>query len=502
MYSEKVLDHFKNPRNQGVIENADAVGQEGNPVCLLPQEKIFLNSKFEDIEKIDNGFVVFSHDSSKNKIINKSIRSYKGGIITLKNCLGKISLTPEHLVLAIKLSKHYNFFRTKHKRELIPSWYHAGQLEKRDVVLYPLLKETKKTEFIKIDASKNKHDFNSRQIPSRVAVSSLLLKLFGYFIAEGNIQSQPSKTYISFTLNIKEREIIEDIKMISKKIFGLDVVIKEKPKANTTVVYLYNAQLARFFKELFGNGAENKNLPEFIMSLPLEKQKSLIRGLWAGDGYVNLNRVGPRAGYATISYQLAQQIKNLLLRQKIVCSIYVEPEKKIGTVKHKRAYRIHVGQRDSLIKLGKILKMKYSPQSYQSISSWFDDDYFYTPVTDIKKMNYRGKVCNIEVEQAHSFVSDAFCLHNCGDIMKMYLKIKDNRIDDIKFETLGCAAAIAVSSALTEMVKGKTLDQAAAVTKEDVVDDLGGLPAIKVHCSMLGVDALHQAINNFKSHNT
>ncbi len=86
----------------------------------------------------------------------------------------------------------------------------------------------------------------------------------------------------------------------------------------------------------------------------------------------------------------------------------------------------------------------------------------------------------------------------CGDIMKIYLKIKDDKIDDIKFETLGCAAAISVSSALTEMVKGKTLDEAEKMTKDDVVEYLGGLPAVKVHCSMLGVDALHAAIMSYK----
>jgi len=89
----------------------------------------------------------------------------------------------------------------------------------------------------------------------------------------------------------------------------------------------------------------------------------------------------------------------------------------------------------------------------------------------------------------------------CGDVMKIYLKIKNDKIEDIKFETLGCAAAIAVSSALTDMVKGKTLEQALKVTKDNIVEDLGGLPAPKVHCSMLGVEALHEAIKNYKSHN-
>ena len=92
----------------------------------------------------------------------------------------------------------------------------------------------------------------------------------------------------------------------------------------------------------------------------------------------------------------------------------------------------------------------------------------------------------------------------CGDVMKMYLKIGRKKsgeefVEDIKFETLGCVAAIAVSSALTEIVKGKTLDEALKVNKDNIVEGLGGLPALKIHCSMLGVDALHQAIKNYQS---
>lgn len=90
----------------------------------------------------------------------------------------------------------------------------------------------------------------------------------------------------------------------------------------------------------------------------------------------------------------------------------------------------------------------------------------------------------------------------CGDVMKIYLKIVadksgEKKIKDIKFETLGCAAAISVSSVLTDMAKGKTLADAMNITKDQIVEDLGGLPPIKIHCSMLGVEALHQAISNY-----
>ena len=89
----------------------------------------------------------------------------------------------------------------------------------------------------------------------------------------------------------------------------------------------------------------------------------------------------------------------------------------------------------------------------------------------------------------------------CGDIMKMYLKIKDNVIEDIKFETLGCVAAIANSSITTEMAKGKTLDEVKNMTKSDIVAELGGLPETKIHCSVLALDALHEAIAKYEEGN-
>jgi nitrogen fixation NifU-like protein len=87
----------------------------------------------------------------------------------------------------------------------------------------------------------------------------------------------------------------------------------------------------------------------------------------------------------------------------------------------------------------------------------------------------------------------------CGDAMKIYIKVKDGVITDAKFKTFGCGAAIAVSSMVTEMVKGKTLDEALAISKEAVANELGGLPPQKMHCSNLGSDALKKAIEDYRS---
>ncbi len=87
----------------------------------------------------------------------------------------------------------------------------------------------------------------------------------------------------------------------------------------------------------------------------------------------------------------------------------------------------------------------------------------------------------------------------CGDLMTIFLKIKDARIEDIKFMTFGCGAAIASSSMATELIKGKTLDEAASLSKQAIADALDGLPPIKMHCSVLATEAIEAALNEYYS---
>jgi len=85
----------------------------------------------------------------------------------------------------------------------------------------------------------------------------------------------------------------------------------------------------------------------------------------------------------------------------------------------------------------------------------------------------------------------------CGDMMTIYIKVKDNRIVDVKFKTFGCGAAIATSSMITELAKGKTLEEAMKIARGDVADALDGLPRVKMHCSNLAADGLHAAIEDY-----
>jgi nitrogen fixation NifU-like protein len=89
----------------------------------------------------------------------------------------------------------------------------------------------------------------------------------------------------------------------------------------------------------------------------------------------------------------------------------------------------------------------------------------------------------------------------CGDIMKIYLKVEENIITDIKFKTFGCGSAIASSSMATEMIKGKTVEEAWELSNKAVAEALDGLPPVKMHCSVLAEEAIHKAINDYRKNN-
>ncbi|HZJ03231.1 MAG TPA: Fe-S cluster assembly scaffold protein NifU [Thermoleophilia bacterium] len=87
----------------------------------------------------------------------------------------------------------------------------------------------------------------------------------------------------------------------------------------------------------------------------------------------------------------------------------------------------------------------------------------------------------------------------CGDMMRITIKVKDERLEDVKFQTLGCGAAVATSSMVTEMAIGKTLEEAEDISNKSVAKSLGGLPPAKMHCSNLAADGLHEAIKDYRS---
>lgn len=496
MYSKKVLQLFKNPHNMGEIKNADGIGKVGNPVCLPPETIVHIHNSLESIKTIKKDSKVLGHEGSYNRVLKTFKRKYDGHLVEVKNKLGLTSLTPEHMVLAVKVPKTQHFSRYRNKKRLPVAWHHASDLERGDVVLYPIMKEAVDKDFLNFEQKKKKWDHRSIKIPEKIPLNEDFLRLAGYYISEGHLKDKVTKTYVCFSFGVKEEKLADDAVYIVKKVFRIDAKKKIKKRINTIVVEVDNVWTTRLFKKLFGVGADKKRIPRELMLLPPEKQKSLIYGLWKGDGYFNSKK--PRAGYSTISKELCHQLKILLLRQKIVPSIYVEKEKERKGVKHRKAYRIHIGERTSLKNLAKILRLKFKIDKKPRTDSWFNKDHLFIPISRIRKIQYDGVVHNLEIKNARSYLTESLALHNCGDVMYVYIKVKDDKIKDIKVKTFGCIAAIATSSLTTDLAKGKTLKQAMKITREEVSKQLGGLPKHKEHCSNLAVDGLRRAIKDYQ----
>jgi len=165
----------------------------------------------------------------------------------------------------------------------------------------------------------------------------------------------------------------------------------------------------------------------------------------------------------------------------------------------RQAYRIFVLEKPSLKKLVSILGVDFNFKDKTSCNAWIENGLLFAPITKIKHLEYNGPVHNLEVEKSHSYTTDSLLVHNCGDLMEIFIKVEDDKIIDIKFKTFGCGSAIATSSMVTELAKGKHVDEASKITRNDVADELDGLPPQKMHCSNLAADALQAAIKNYKS---
>lgn len=280
MYSEKVMEHFRNPRNMGEMENPDVIAKIGNPACVLPKTKIHKKDSSDSIKELREGDKVVGHDGRVGEIDRTIQNQYDGKILEIRNELGEVHLTPDHLVKAIKTSKDLE----KNQLNRNVAWHHAVELKEGDKIPYPI-------QFIK------------------------------------------------------------------------------KDKRN---------------------------------------------------GFDKLN-----------------------------------------------------------------------------------EEFLITQIEEINEKSYSGTVNNLEVGKTKSFLTQSFPLHNCGDVMEIYLRVGENKegkkiIEDIKFKTFGCAAAIATSSVTTEMVKGMTLDEAEKIDNQDVAEELGGLPKIKMHCSNLSANGLHKALYKYR----
>jgi len=480
-YTKKLMKHFKNPKFVKKMTNPDAVGEVGNIRCgdVMHLEIKVKNNKIEDIgfqtfgclplkeevsikegnwvdvSSVNIGDNVLNSDGKKTKVVENYVRNYNDDLITITpfvSAFNKFSLTPEHPVLCVKRkwlksarksSNKCNWLRINEKElfSIKPDFIEAGKLDVSDYIL-----------FIP----------NQRIVDSAIFTEDIM-KLIGYYLAEGYTSAKGN--VVAFAFNKSETEYINEVKELLNKV--IKKTAKERTRKNVTEVYICSKKLADFFIKNCGKYAQHKKLSDKILILPFEKQWKMIETYIKGDGNIYKRRLKDSSTYriTTASRNLAIQTQEILARGGVFTSIkkdnrnrdnhYIEGRK----VSYNQHYEIS-------------FKLKKKNKFYH-----FNGKYILVPIKKIDQTNYNEKVYNFQVAgEPHSYLVKGFAVHNCP-------------------------AAVASSDVVCKLAKGKTLKEAKKITKDDVIKELGGMPTIKIHCSVLGIQALNKAIENFEKKN-
>lgn len=478
-YSKKVMQNFMNPKNMGEIKNPDGVGKVGNPRCgdimwiyikvgkdkkgnekikdikfktfgcLPPYEKINKKNVWEEISKINKNDFVLNRCGENAKVKKIYQGNFSGELLYIIPFVSKFNgfcVTPTHPVLVVKRkflksrtsSKKCDWLRVDESELILskPYYVEAELLEKGDYLIFP-----------KISKTKDSREFNRD-----------LMRLLGYYLSEGYITAKGH--VLNFAFNKNEKKYIGEVKNLIAKIMKKEAHCRIRK--NVCEVYVCSKKWCGFFEKHCSKLAKNKKLSEEIMELPFKKQWEMLKTYVYGDGNIYKRRKKDSKTYRadTVSEELAVQIQRILARGNIFASIkkYNKPATILEGRKLKPFIIFNVS-----FKISK--KHKFVKEH---------DDYFLVPIKEIQKEKFKGKVYNLEVSgKEHSYLTKGFIVHNC-------------------------AAAIATSSMITQVAKGKSLEDAEKIKYKDVVKSLGGLPEMKVHCSHLAQEALKRAIEDYR----
>ena len=400
------------------------------PGCVAPSTRIVTRAGSKPIGDVAVGDKVLGHDGQYHAVTQVMSHWHPAPLHRLDvQGLGETLLTEDHPVYVVRRKNAH-----KTNREFVAEWTRADQVRRGDYVAYPISNEVVEQPAMSLWYERKFKDTRSKPLPNSVALNDDFLRLAGYYIAEGNAYRRE----LTWTFRNDEQDLVDDTVALVGRLFELSASVRDRSEHNHTVeVTVASSYLTEIFGQMFGTGAENKRVPEPMMVAPLARQRSLLRGLWAGDGTWGKKN----AGYRTISPVLAHQVSTLLLRQGIVPNTVIDPEHGM----HRTAYCVAVSNAAGYNKLAAMIGGPSRPQPRRHGATRIRDGYLYAPVRRNEVVRYEGMVHNLEVEGVHSYVTTTSTLHNCGDfgiLTGVQMALAQLNLDPDKvacFSGIGCS---------------------------------------------------------------
>ena len=400
------------------------------PGCVAPSTRIVTRGGSRPIAEIAVGDLVLGHDGGYHAVTEVMSHHHPAPLhrMTVQG-LGETLLTEDHPVYLVRRQKAH---RTN--ADYTAEWTRADQVRRGDYVAYPIASEVVDQPAIGLWYQRKAKDTRSKPLPDSVALNDDFLRLAGYYIAEGHAHRRE----LTWTFGADERELVDDTVALVGRLFELRAGVRDRTAHNNTLeVTVASSYLTEIFAVMFGQGAENKRIPEPLMVAPLGAQRALLRGLWAGDGTWGKKN----AAYRTISPVLAHQVSTLLLRQGIVPNTTTEAAHGM----HRTAYCVAVSNAAGYNRLAAIAGAAVRPQPSRPSAVRIRDGYLYAPVRKVEVVEYEGMVHNLAVEDVHSYVTTTSTLHNCGDfgiLTGVQMALAQLNLDPDKvacFSGIGCS---------------------------------------------------------------
>jgi len=401
--------------------------------CFVPGTKVLMDDgSLKNIENVKVGDRVISHTGQVREVKNTFEYEQNGEMlqISVANSNVPIITTKGHEILAIRHksctkgeSREYRVCKPTCSQKYCVEppykdykleWIPAEELRINDIVVYPryktageypsridlvdYLKETKNYKYDDDYVWAQKHV----KVPRYVLINEDFMRLAGYYVSEGGASS--SGGTVNFTFNVKEiNYVIEVIKLI-RKIFGQDVRIRieDRSENNSYRIYISSRIISILMSDLFGENTYKKQVPNWFINLPNDHLINFLETAIFGDGCTTIPR---RVDYSTVSLTLFSQMQ--LMFRKLGYITYASLEKK-SNPKHSDRYRLYIGgnQIDRLLDEFAGLNIDLKDLGITNIQrkAWIDDNYIYLQIKNIKSVNYKGKVYDLQVDTDTSYV--------------------------------------------------------------------------------------------------